>query len=112
LAYDPPTENSTDIRSRVIAARLIQQRRYSESTTHCNAHMQRFELIKYCAIDDPSKQLLKNAMDRLGLSARAYDRILKVARTIADLSNEDTIQPKHLSEAIQLRNLDRDNWAG
>jgi magnesium chelatase family protein len=74
--------------------------------------MQRSELTTFCAIDETGKLLLKNAMDRLGLSARAYDRILKVARTIADLDEADLIQPVHLSEAIQLRNLDRESWAG
>jgi magnesium chelatase family protein len=74
--------------------------------------MQRKELIEFCEITPEGKQLLKQAMDRLGLSARAYDRILKVARTIADLSNSKNIETVHLSEAIQLRNLDRENWAG
>ena len=74
--------------------------------------MQRKELIEFCEISTEGKQLLKHAMDRLGLSARAYDRILKVARTIADLDNSQNIETAHLSEAIQLRNLDRDDWAG
>ena len=74
--------------------------------------MQRKELTEFCEISAEGKQLLKHAMDKLGLSARAYDRILKVARTIADLSNSKGIETVHLSEAIQLRNLDRENWAG
>ncbi len=95
-----------------VKARLIQVQRYTNTTTHCNAQMQRNELTTYCAISEEGKALLKNAMDRLGLSARAYDRILKVARTIADLESSDNIELAHLSEAIQLRNLDRENWAG
>jgi magnesium chelatase family protein len=112
LAYSIPTDDSTTIRERVIQARLIQQKRYSNSETHCNAQMQRSELTTHCNITEDGKTLLKNAMDRLGLSARAYDRILKVARTIADLGNSTNIEIIHLSEAIQLRNLDRENWAG
>lgn len=112
LAYSMPTESSEEIRQRVIKARLIQFARYQQSNTHCNAQMQRNELNCYCEITAEGKTLLKNAMDRLGLSARAYDRILKVARTIADLSESINIELVHLSEAIQLRNLDRENWAG
>ena len=112
LAYEQASESSAAIRSRVIKARLIQEKRFLNSSSHCNAQMQRSELTAYCTIDETGKQLLKNAMDRLGLSARAYDRILKVARTIADLDEADSIQAVHLSEAIQLRNLDRESWAG
>jgi magnesium chelatase family protein len=112
LAYEQASESSVAIRNRVIKARLIQEKRFLNSSSHCNAQMQRSELTAYCAIDETGKLLLKNAMDRLGLSARAYDRILKVARTIADLDEADLIQPVHLSEAIQLRNLDRESWAG
>lgn len=112
LAYEQASESSASIRSRVIKARLIQEKRFLNSSSHCNAQMQRSELTTYCAIDETGKLLLKNAMDRLGLSARAYDRILKVARTIADLDEAAVIQPVHLSEAIQLRNLDRESWAG
>jgi magnesium chelatase family protein len=112
LAYEQASESSASIRSRVIKARLIQEKRFLNSSSHCNAQMQRSELTAYCTIDETGKLLLKNAMDRLGLSARAYDRILKVARTIADLDEAAVIQPIHLSEAIQLRNLDRESWAG
>lgn len=113
LAYDIPTENSSVIRERVIQARLIQSERYEDNhQTHCNAQMERRELEAFCGINETGKQLLKNAMERLGLSARAYDRILKVSRTIADLEGAENIEPHHLSEAIQLRSLDRENWAG
>ncbi|TSJ40168.1 YifB family Mg chelatase-like AAA ATPase [Fluviicola chungangensis] len=112
LAFNAPTETSAEIRERVIRARIIQLDRYRDSQTHCNAQMQRKELTRFCEISPEGKQLLKHAMDRLGLSARAYDRILKVARTIADLEESTLIETVHLSEAIQLRNLDRENWAG
>lgn len=112
LAYDVPSESSHEIRERVIRARLFQTKRYENSETHCNAQMSRKELMTYCIIQENGKTMLKNAMDRLGLSARAYDRILKVARTIADLEESPSIELVHLSEAIQLRNLDRESWAG
>lgn len=112
LTFGVTTETSAEIRERVIQARMIQFTRFQGSQTHCNAQMQRKELTKFCEISPEGKQLLKQAMDRLGLSARAYDRILKVARTIADLSASKTIETMHLSEAIQLRSLDRENWAG
>lgn len=113
LAYDIPAEDSDSIRSRVIETRLIQLQRFGHNNgIHCNAQMERIDIEKFCQIDDDGRKLLRNAMDRLGLSARAYDRILKVARTIADLAKSDRIQPSHLSEAIQLRSLDRSSWAG
>jgi magnesium chelatase family protein len=112
LAYEQAGEDSSSIRERVIRARLVQQARYQHSETHCNAQMSRAELLQHCAISDAGRDLLKNAMDRLGLSARAYDRILKVARTVADLDGHEIIDLQHLSEAIQLRSLDRENWAG
>jgi magnesium chelatase family protein len=70
------------------------------------------DLNEFCKIDEAGTQILKVAMDRMGLSARAYDRILKVARTIADIENQDSILPNHLAEAIQFRSLDREGWAG
>jgi len=113
LAYDVPTEGSQEIRQRVIQTRLLQGKRYQHHTgIHCNAQMERVDMERFCKIDESCKQLLKNAMDRLGLSARAYDRILKVSRTIADLAGDEHILPLHVSEAIQLRSLDRENWAG
>ena len=111
LADETLTEGSKEIRNRVVEARLFQNNRFSMSKgVHCNAQMGSRDLKKHCKIDDAGKQLLKNAMDRLGLSARAYDRILKVARTIADLEKSISIEVNHLAEAIQYRSLDREGW--
>jgi magnesium chelatase family protein len=94
-------------------ARLLQRERYaSKSGVHCNAQMSRNELDSHCRIDENGNTILKNAMDRLGLSARAYDRIIKVARTIADLDHSESIDVRHLAEAIQYRTLDKEGWAG
>jgi magnesium chelatase family protein len=113
LAYDKPEEGSKEIRDRVVEARLIQEERYKSSDgVHCNAQMSSKDLSTYCQITEAGNVLLKNAMDNLGLSARAYDRILKVARTIADLDKSSVIETSHLAEAIQFRSLDRENWAG
>ena len=107
-----PEESSKDIQQRVLAARLIQEQRYKEeSDIFCNAQMTPRLLAKYAQPSEQGLQLLKTAMDRLNLSARAYDRILKVARTIADLDKKEHIEPSHLAEAINYRNLDRENWA-
>ena len=107
------SENSSTIRVRVINARAIQTKRYQHSDNiHCNAQMRPKDLKLYCQLSEAGNSLLKNAMERLGLSARAYDRILKVARTIADLNNTKDIETNHLAEAIQYRSLDRDGWAG
>jgi magnesium chelatase family protein len=113
LTNDFPSEGSKDIRKRVQKARLLQRERYAEkSGVHCNAQMSRNELDSYCRIDENGNAILKNAMDRLGLSARAYDRIIKVARTIADLDYSESIEVRHLAEAIQYRTLDKEGWAG
>jgi magnesium chelatase family protein len=113
LANDIPQEGSLEIRNRVIKTRLIQEKRFSEETgVHCNAQMTTQNLNEFCKIDEPGSDILKRAMDNLGLSARAYDRILKVARTIADLEESTKIEAHHLAEAIQYRSLDRSNWAG
>ena len=107
-----PGESSATIRARVIRARQRQEARYADVPgVHCNAQMTPRLLSLYARPDDKGLALLKNAMTRLNLSARAYDRILKVARTIADLDDSDLIQPQHLAEAIGYRNLDRENWA-
>lgn len=110
LANDIPKEGSTEIRERVIKARLIQTNRYREVAVHNNAQMRSKEIKRFCMLDNDSKEILKNAMDKLGLSARAYDRILKVSRTIADLENADNILSHHIAEAIQFRSLDRQDW--
>jgi magnesium chelatase family protein len=106
------SERSETIRQRVVKAREIQLQRYKEDGIFCNAQMNSNLLKKYCAIDEAGQLLLKRAMEKLGLSARAYDRILKVARTIADLDKSENIGTQHLAEAIQYRSLDRENWAG
>lgn len=105
------SESSADIRQRVIRARQIQEKRFEKhSHIHCNAQMTSAMLAQYARPDDRGIALLKNAMARLNLSARAYDRILKVSRTIADLEGCEHIQSSHLAEAISYRNLDRDSW--
>lgn len=113
LAYESATTNSESIREKVIRARLIQEERFKESDSiHANAQMNSKQLKKHCEIDSTSKEILKTAMEKLGLSARAYDRILRVSRTIADLEGVDKIQSNHIAEAIQYRSLDRDGWCG
>ncbi|MCR5575215.1 MAG: YifB family Mg chelatase-like AAA ATPase [Bacteroidaceae bacterium] len=106
-------ETSQVIRERVIKARKIQEERYQKTPgVHCNAQMTTKLIQQYAKLDDECMSLLRNAMLRLNLSARAYDRILKVSRTIADLEGSADIRPYHLSEAISYRNLDREDWAG
>jgi len=105
-------EPSTAIRERVVRAREIQQKRYEKlPDIHCNANMSSKVLHKTCLLDSDSEQLLRAAMSDMDFSARAYDRILKVARTIADISATESIQTEHISEAIQYRSLDRKLWA-
>lgn len=105
-------ENSIHIRDRVTAAREIQARRFStHSHIHCNAQMTPQHLRQLCRIPESGLALLKTAMERLGLSARAYDRILRVSRTIADMEGSVNIQTAHIAEAIQLRSLDRESWS-
>lgn len=107
------SESSDQIRERVMKARQVQTERFKEHPKVYSNAMMPSQLVKtICQIDHAGKILLKNAMERLGLSARAYDRILKVARTIADLANSPSIKTEHLAEAIQYRSLDRDGWAG
>ena len=105
-------ESSASIRARVVKARDIQSRRFADNPeVHCNAQMTSAMLRKYCAIDSDGLTHLKEAMTQLNMSARAYDRILKVARTIADLDGSENIKPEHLAEAISYRNLDRGSRA-
>lgn len=112
LSQKKPGEHSHIIRDRVMHAREIQLKRFSTHHKHLysNAEMQSKEIREFCVIDASGEELLKLAMTKLGLSARAYDRILKVSRTIADLSGAMNIQAEHLSEAIQYRSLDRNLW--
>ena len=104
-------EESTAIRDRVMQARKIQEKRFEhDPLVHANAQMSSKQLQTYCDIDQTGRSLLKNAMERLSLSARAYDRILKVSRTIADLEGSENIRTDHLAEAINYRSLDRETW--
>ena len=106
-------ESSVEIRKRVTKAREIQTQRFELfDNIHYNAQMSSKQIREYCPLDDVSLQLLKTAMERLNLSARAFDRILKVSRTIADLEGVETVVSSHIAEAIQYRSLDRDGWLG
>ena len=111
LSDNIPAESSSSIRSRIVKAREIQTERFAKSRTAkrttCNARMSHAQLKEHCRLDDRGNELLKNAMTDLNFSARAYDRILKVARTIADLADSPSIAPDHLLEALSYRNLDR-----
>jgi magnesium chelatase family protein len=111
LSEQRPSEPSSVVRGRVIAAREIQKERFSGyPEIHCNAQMTSKMLRKFCSIDTDGQNLMKAAMQKLGLSARAYDRILKVSRTVADLEPSVNIRADHLAEAIQYRSLDREGW--
>jgi len=113
LTEERKGESSVDIRKRVTASREIQSDRFSDfENLHYNAQMNVKQIRKFCKLSDESMSLLKTAMEKLNLSARAYDRILKVARTIADLDASKNISPTHIAEAIQYRSLDRDGWLG
>jgi len=113
LSSQQQSEPSVRIRERVIRARHIQSIRFKDHHgIHANALMGSNLLKQVCVLDQPSITLLKKAMERLNLSARAYDRILKVSRTIADLDASESIQPEHVAEAIQYRSLDRESWSG
>jgi magnesium chelatase family protein len=107
------SEKSEIVRGRVIGARKIQAERFADNPTiYCNSQMATKSIQNYCQIGKAGSLLLKSAMQKLNLSARAYDRILKVSRTIADLGQSSEIKIEHLAEAIQYRSLDRENWAG
>jgi magnesium chelatase family protein len=107
IASDAPAEPSSSIRERVTRARSIQQERFGNDGIYANAHMKPRHIRRYCRIDEQCQSLMEKAMNRLGLSARAYNRVLKVARTIADLEGSESIASHHVSEAIQYRSLDR-----
>ncbi len=107
ISSDAMSEASSAIRQRVTKARTVQHERFKNDGIHANAHMKQKHIKKYCKIDEASQQLMEAAMNRLGLSARAYNRILKVSRTIADLEGSERIATEHISEAIQYRSLDR-----
>ncbi|HEX7157675.1 MAG TPA: hypothetical protein VF214_01570 [Edaphobacter sp.] len=105
-------EPSSSIRDRVEAARAIQRERFRGARVTCNAEMTTRQLRKHCELSPPSRTLLTQAIDRLGLSARAHDRILKVSRTIADLASTERIESAHVAEAVQYRALDRAYFRG
>jgi len=112
LSKMKPGEPSTSHRERVIKARLIQEERFKDyKNVHCNAQMTERMLHQYAEPDEASLDMLRLAMEKLSLSARAYSRILKVARTIADLEGSEKVQSQHIAEAIGYRNLDRGDWA-
>ena len=113
LSDNAVVESSATIRQRVIAARRIQSSRFkNEKGVYCNAQMSSKMIRKYCVLDSASSQLLGKAMVKYNLSARAYDRILKLSRTIADLEGAKDIALSHIAEAINYRNLDKEGWAG
>ena len=107
LMQESYAEPSEDIRRRVSGARDIQSKRLARTKIYCNAKMSSRHIKTYCRIDDASGRLLESAIEKLGLSARAFNRVLKIARTIADLAGKRDIRVDHISEAIQYRNLDR-----
>ena len=110
MSVETPAESSAEVRKRVIAARKIQAERFKDTPVHTNTMMTSAMLRRFCQLSAEARTLLDRAMERLQLSARAYDRIIKVARTIADLEGAADIEPHHISEAIGYRSLDRDSW--
>jgi magnesium chelatase family protein len=110
LSSDEKAESSAEIRKRVNAARAIQNKRFQGTGITCNARITPDRLREFCPMSEKSRNLLKTAFERLGLSARAYDRVLKVCRTIADLDGSETIEPQHIAEAVRYRSLDRKYW--
>ena len=111
LTNNEKSEKSEDIRKRVNEARRFALSRYkNEEKIYCNAELSSSQIQKYCKMNEKASLLLQKAYDRLGLSARGYDRILRVARTIADLDKSDIIEEKHVAEAVRFRSLDRKYW--
>ena len=111
LSAEADGTGSAAMREQVVRVRAAQRERFGENETTLNSRMSTRQMRKHCALDDPGKRLLQQAMDDLGLSARAHDRILRVARTIADLGGSDGIRTEHVIEAIGYRSLDRKLWA-
>ena len=110
LSSNTPSEKSCDIRKRVVAAREMMVRRYSGTGIYANAHLTPAMIREYCVLDEAAQMIMKSAFDKLGLSARGYDRILKLSRTIADLDGSEIIKKEHVARAVQLRSLDRKYW--
>jgi magnesium chelatase family protein len=110
LAQDEKTEDSAAVRARILVARHVQNRRLEAFGIYCNVQMTPRTIRRFCKLNSESEKQMENAITRLGLSARAYDRILRVSRTIADLEGSEKIQAHHVSEAIQYRTLDRTYW--
>ena len=110
LLSNKTAESSQEIKARTTKARDIQKERLKSTSIFCNAQMSHRQIKHYCSITPESKELLSSAIKELGLSARAYDKILKVARTIADVEGQEEIRPEHIAEAIQYRSLDRHWW--
>lgn len=111
LEKHEPTESSKEIKKRVDRARKIQTERYKNTGIYSNSQLTSALIDKHCRLDDEANKLMKSAFESLGLSARAHNRVLKVARTIADLSNSENIKSEHIAEAIMYRSLDRKFWA-
>ncbi len=110
LSGDTPGTSSSQMRAEVAAARQVQAERFRDAKTRYNGDMSHRMVRRCCALDDECRNLLRGAMTELGLSARAHDKVLRVARTIADLAHSDAIRPEHLNEAVNYRMLDRQLW--
>jgi len=110
LLTNAQSETSHNIKKRIIEARSLQEKRFANTPIVANGHMNHRQIKMFCAINDEGKKLLKMAIDELGFSARGFDKILKVARTVSDLARSENILPDHIAEAIQYRSLDRSWW--
>jgi len=111
LLNNVQTEGSLNIKKRIVKTRSRQNERFAHTTITANSYMNHRQIKTFCALTDEGKRLLKAAIEELGLSARAYDQILKVARTVSDLAGCENILPEHIAEAIQYRSLDRNFWS-